>query len=322
MIRRVPRPFDRLLRGEALHAERVPLPPERLGSAPRNRPRPFPVAPHRDGEVAPHVGDVRVREPVEPAHVDDVVGPLGFEHLGEHRLADAHERGRRREQHRHGLDVHDRPEVLAQHGVDQADGLVGAFVEVHVGVVVTGEHAVQRIGHRPGDVAVQVEHRRDRHGFPDQVAHRGREIAFEILQVLHHAGAVQVQEDAIDRTRRRDPGEDLLLEGLVRFRLDRARRLGIDDQDGRDLESQPLAGAHGATRSALRVALAQDRRAPALVECRRRGRVPAIGVRLVANARNRDARHDPSPPPSPSPPPGRRPIRPVRDARRTARRAT
>ena len=158
-------------------------------------------------------------------------------------------------------------------------------------VVMTGEHPVQRVGHCLSDVAMQVEHRDDRHGLAQEVAHRRREIPFEVLEVLHHARPVQIQADGIDRTGRVDPGEDFLPERFVCLGPDRAGRLGGGDQDGHDLESQPLTSAHGSTRGAPRIPLTEDRGAAALVERRRRGRVLTVGVRLVAYSRNRDAGH-------------------------------
>ena len=176
-------------------------------------------------------------EAVKPAHVDHVVRMLGLQHLLQRRLAETEEGGRRRQQHRQGLDVRDRAEVLPQHRVDQPDRLIGALVEVDVRVVMTGEDPVERVGHRLGHVAVQVEHGGDRHRFADKRPHRRGEIALHILQVLDHARSVQVEKDGIDRMRRGDPGEDILPKGFVRVGPDRAGGLGVDDQDRHDLEA-------------------------------------------------------------------------------------
>ena len=142
---------------------------------------------------------VGIGKAVEPADVDDTCLALGSEDREQHLLANAFECRGCWQKHRHGLNVNYRFQTRVVHPVNQVDAFSGAEVQIDVRVVVAGKHAVQRVRHALGDVAVQIKRGNQRNVCAHKLANRGRQVPFKIINTRGDTRTMQVEEYAIER---------------------------------------------------------------------------------------------------------------------------
>ena len=224
---------------------------------------------------------------MENADLDHVrVVCLGLTHPVPQHLARPVKGRCRWHQHRQAVDLNCRPVPLFTHVVDQLHGFPRAFVLVDVRVVMAGKHAVERIRHPLGDVAVQIKGRGHRHRFADQAPHGHGQVSFKIRAAIHHPGAMQVEKHPVHRHRRGQALQDLRLHLVVGVRRNDPRGLGGGHHDGDRGHAKFQAGIDRGTGLRLRASHPHHLLAARDVEISQLRLIFAVGVGLVNDARN------------------------------------
>ena len=194
------------------------------------------VAVYRHGDRRADIADVGSAEPGADADRERLACCLqcfaAGDQLGHRPLlgAAAVEPVEHRPPRNDGLRAH-----LALHrAFEQMGALPGAFVLVDMRIGAEGNQGAGIVGHGLRHVGVQVERHDDRHVGPEPSAQARQQLALAILVGVDDHRAMQVQQDAVDRTltldRREDHAADLL-EGVIGHG---ARRIGV----GRDRVDQ------------------------------------------------------------------------------------
>jgi hypothetical protein len=136
---------------------------------------------------------------------------------------------------------------LTSHEASQDRGrLLGALGHIDVRIGVVADQHVSELDHPRRDVGVQVEGRDHRHIGTDDPAHGLQDVPVSIVIDLGDHGAVQGEEDPVERTFRHGPPQPIAKQpGQL---LDRLRRhqTGRRRPDGEDwYEVEPLSRCSG-----------------------------------------------------------------------------
>lgn len=76
------------------------------------------------------------------------------------------------------------------------------------------------VDHFRRHVGVQIERNRDRHARPDHAAHAREQFPFAVVNVTRDHGAMQLEQDAIERSRSCDALDDLAGNAFVSILCD------------------------------------------------------------------------------------------------------
>ena len=109
------------------------------------------------------------------------------------------------------------PHLAAHRPEEERRRLRAGLVEVDVRVGVVADERVRLLDHPGRDGGVEVQRRDQGDGGADGLPHRGEELALAVRRVLEHHGAVEREEHAVDRSRRREPLEERALHVLERL---------------------------------------------------------------------------------------------------------
>ena len=248
----------------------------------------------------PAIGEVGRREAGQEGEARHAVA-LQRGELGIDRLARLH-RGRLpgdRDQ------IGDLPERLGgAFGRSQQPGEAGRgaaaglrHVDMRIGAV--GDERVGALDHQPGDVAVEVEARDERHVRPDRGAHAPEHLAFAVIEAFADHGAVQVEINPVERQRGRDARDQIVSDRLERLCRDMGRGAGCAPQRRQQGPAGSLARLDEARCADIDVVHAgedvlaprQRRPAAALDEGVHAGLARREGVGLVQEAAEGYTRH-------------------------------
>ena len=161
---------------------------------------------------------------------------LGLRHETGHRLVfGAHALGG----HQHGSarEERDRVDLPSYGSQEEGRRLCAGLVEVDVRVRVVADERVGFLDHAGRDRGVQVERRDEGDAGADGLPHRGEQLALAVRRILEHHRAVERQEHAVDRPRRRQPLEERVPHVLERRPGHRPRRDGVGRDRRKDLDA-------------------------------------------------------------------------------------
>ena len=99
---------------------------------------------------------------------------------------------------------------------DQREKLLRAVADVGVRVFLVDDQSGGAADHGVGEMAVQVKLRAHRHAITNDRSRARQDVAFAIVHALRGHGAVQRQEDHVDRHRPAQILEQLLAQPLIR----------------------------------------------------------------------------------------------------------
>ncbi len=176
-------------------------------------------------------------------------------------------------EHGHRAKEHRRPRAAAGHAGQDRVQFLDARAVVDVRVLLHPDQDGPAGDHALADVAVQVQHRADRHLGTDKCAHRLQNVALAVGRALGHHRAVQHQQHRVDGTRGAQRVEHGIAQAGIERRRARARRLR---PPARSLDGLVAMRRHRAQRVAI--AGEVERRGPAF---QRRRPIRAVGLEVA-----------------------------------------
>ena len=134
--------------------------------------------------------------------------------------------GRQHVEHAAIPDGHVRPDLAAGRAERELDHLLGAVGEVDMRHLLEGDEDVA-VRHPPGgEMAVRVELGCDHGTRPGEAAHPLEEVAFAVVIAVGDHGAVQAEDDDVDRQGGTELAENLVAQTFIGGAGNEAGRLG------------------------------------------------------------------------------------------------